>query len=138
MGCFLAALAGAVLGTLVRYRALPFLWADTILSGGKLVPTAQWAAFMFQRDPMRVHADYRPYSVRYYRASHPMTYPTTCIRKRYRSTESPNSAGLKSPMTECLKSSVIQDFITSAIRETLRGTIGLGTKNCPNESPYTL
>src|SRR5882762_3098279 len=46
LGCFLAALAGAVLGTLVRYRALPFLWDDTILSAGKLVPTVQWAAFM--------------------------------------------------------------------------------------------
>lgn len=46
MGCFLGALASVVLGTLVRYRALPFLKVDMILSGGKLVPTEQWAAFM--------------------------------------------------------------------------------------------
>ena len=46
MGCFLAALAGLVLGTLVRFRALSFLREDMILSGGKLVSTAQWAVFM--------------------------------------------------------------------------------------------
>ena len=34
-----------VLGTLFRYRALPFLKDDTILSGGKLTPTAEFAAF---------------------------------------------------------------------------------------------
>ena len=45
MGCFLGALAGVVLGTLVRYRALPFLRDNTILAGGRLVPTEQWAAF---------------------------------------------------------------------------------------------
>jgi hypothetical protein len=46
IGCFLAAIASVVLGTLVQYRALPFLRDETILAGGKLVPTAQWAAFM--------------------------------------------------------------------------------------------
>ena len=46
MSCFLGACAGIVLGTLVRFRALPFLREETILSGGKLVPTAQWAAFI--------------------------------------------------------------------------------------------
>jgi uncharacterized oligopeptide transporter (OPT) family protein len=46
IGCFLGALAGVVLGTLVRHRALPFLRGDTILSGGKLVSTAEWTAFM--------------------------------------------------------------------------------------------
>ena len=46
MMCFVAALAGIVLGTLVRFRALPFLRGETILSGGRLVPTEQWAAFM--------------------------------------------------------------------------------------------
>jgi hypothetical protein len=85
-----------------------------IVDDTALTPKMPGNQRQFQRDPMRVHADYRPYSVRYYRASHPMTYPTTCICKRYRSTEWPNSAGLKSPMTECLKCSVIQEFITSA------------------------
>jgi hypothetical protein len=37
-----------VLGTLCRYRVLPFLKDDTILSGGKRVPTAEMAA-MFER-----------------------------------------------------------------------------------------
>jgi hypothetical protein len=35
-----------VLGTLFRYRALPFLKDDTILSGGKRMATADFAAFM--------------------------------------------------------------------------------------------
>ncbi len=34
-----------VMGTLFKYRALPFLKDDTILSGGKQVPTADFAAF---------------------------------------------------------------------------------------------
>jgi hypothetical protein len=46
IGCFLSALACVALGTLVRFRALPFLRDDTILAGGKLVSTDQWAAFM--------------------------------------------------------------------------------------------
>lgn len=38
--------AGAfLLGTLFRYRALPFLKEDMILSGGKQMPTAEFAAF---------------------------------------------------------------------------------------------
>ena len=46
MGCFLGALAGVVMATLVRNRALPFLRGDTILAaGGKVVPTEQWATF---------------------------------------------------------------------------------------------
>jgi hypothetical protein len=36
-------LLGFLAATLVRYRAFPFLHADTILSGGKLVPTAEWS-----------------------------------------------------------------------------------------------
>jgi hypothetical protein len=34
-----------VLGTLVRYRVLPFLRDDTSLAGKRLVPTEQWATF---------------------------------------------------------------------------------------------
>ena len=34
-----------VMGTLFKYRALPFLKDDTMLSGGKQVPTADFAAF---------------------------------------------------------------------------------------------
>ena len=45
IGCFLGSLAALILGTLVRHRALPFLRDDTILSGGKLVPTTEWVAF---------------------------------------------------------------------------------------------
>jgi hypothetical protein len=38
--------AGAlVMGTLFKYRVLPFLKHDTILSGGRQVPTAEFAAF---------------------------------------------------------------------------------------------
>ena len=33
------------MGTLFKYRALPFLKDDTMLSGGKQVPTADFAAF---------------------------------------------------------------------------------------------
>jgi len=43
---FIAGLAALVLGTLIRFRALPFLYSDTILSAGSLVPTEHWAAFM--------------------------------------------------------------------------------------------
>jgi hypothetical protein len=46
MVCFVAGLARVVLGTLIRFRALPFLHSETILSAGRLVPTQQWAAFM--------------------------------------------------------------------------------------------
>ncbi len=42
----LGGLSGLMLATLVRYRAFPFLQPDTILSGGKLQPTADWAAAM--------------------------------------------------------------------------------------------
>jgi hypothetical protein len=42
----LGSLSGFVLATLVRYRALPFLQHDTILSGGKPYPTAEWAPAM--------------------------------------------------------------------------------------------
>jgi hypothetical protein len=46
MGRFLGALGGGiVLGTLVRYRVLPFFRDDTILAGKRLVPTEQWATF---------------------------------------------------------------------------------------------
>src|ERR1700720_3548150 len=41
-----AGLLGFLLATLVRYRAFPFLHGDTILSGGKLVPTAEWSVAM--------------------------------------------------------------------------------------------
>ena len=43
---FFAGLAALVLGTLIRFWALPFLHGDTILSAGSLVLTDQWAAFM--------------------------------------------------------------------------------------------
>ena len=45
IGCFLASLAALILGTLVRNRALPFLHDETILSGGKLIPTTEWVEF---------------------------------------------------------------------------------------------
>ena len=38
-----AALWAIILGFLFRFRVLPFLKADTILSGGKQVPTEQFA-----------------------------------------------------------------------------------------------
>ncbi|PYJ84518.1 MAG: hypothetical protein DME22_12435 [Verrucomicrobia bacterium] len=34
-----------VLGTLFKFRILPFLKGDTILSGGRQMPTAEFAAF---------------------------------------------------------------------------------------------
>ena len=40
---FLSAVWCVVLGTLIRFRVLPFLRPDTILSGGKQVPTGQFA-----------------------------------------------------------------------------------------------
>jgi hypothetical protein len=46
MMSFVAALGAVVLGTLIRFRALPFLRGDTILSAGSTVSTEQWAAFM--------------------------------------------------------------------------------------------
>jgi hypothetical protein len=42
----LAGSGGFVLATLVWFRVFPFLRKDTILSGGKLVSTSQWAAGM--------------------------------------------------------------------------------------------
>src|ERR1700730_2794351 len=41
-----AGCGGFVLATLVWFRVFPFLREDTILSGGKLVSTAQWASGM--------------------------------------------------------------------------------------------
>jgi hypothetical protein len=41
---FFAALLAFILGTLVRLRILPFLHNETILSPGKQVSTAEWAA----------------------------------------------------------------------------------------------
>jgi hypothetical protein len=45
MWCFFAGGWSLVLGTLFRWRVFPFLHADTILSAGKKVPTAQAALF---------------------------------------------------------------------------------------------
>ena len=42
---FLSASWAIILGFLFRFRVLPFLQADTILSGGKQVPTEQFAHF---------------------------------------------------------------------------------------------
>jgi hypothetical protein len=42
----LAGILGVVFGLLFRFRALPFLREDMIMSGGKLYPTAQWAPAM--------------------------------------------------------------------------------------------
>ena len=42
----LGGLSGLVFATLVRYRTFSFLQHDTILSGGKPQPTADWAAAM--------------------------------------------------------------------------------------------
>jgi len=36
---------GVLMGTLFKYRALPFLKDDTILTGGKQMSTAEFAAF---------------------------------------------------------------------------------------------
>ena len=41
----LGGVCAVVLGTLFKYRALLFLKDDTILSGGKQMPTAEFAAF---------------------------------------------------------------------------------------------
>ena len=40
----IAGIGGTVMGTLFKLRALPFLKDDTILSGGKQIPTADFAA----------------------------------------------------------------------------------------------
>ena len=44
-----APLAGAsgatVLGVLTHFRVLPFLWSDTILSGGQRIPTVGFVRF---------------------------------------------------------------------------------------------
>jgi hypothetical protein len=42
----LGSVSGFVFATLVRFRALPFLQQDTIVSAGKRQPTAPWAAAM--------------------------------------------------------------------------------------------
>ena len=44
----LTGFVGFVLGALCRYRALPFLKGDTILSGGRQVPTTDFAASLTQ------------------------------------------------------------------------------------------
>ena len=43
MAFFPAALWAIILGFLFRFRVLPFLKADTILSGGRQVPTERFA-----------------------------------------------------------------------------------------------
>ena len=43
---FSGPLAGVVLGVLFRLRLMPFLRADTIRSGGKEVPTVDFANMM--------------------------------------------------------------------------------------------
>ncbi len=43
---FFSASWAIILGFLFRFRILPFLQADTILSGGKQVPTEQFAHFV--------------------------------------------------------------------------------------------
>jgi hypothetical protein len=55
------------------------------------------------------------------RASHPVTYSTTVTPKRYGTMDSRNTAGLKSPLTEGLKSSVIQKFIACGFFHSGRG-----------------
>lgn len=45
MSAFLATFWAIVLGTLMRFRLLPFLYPDTVMSGGKEVPTEQLAHF---------------------------------------------------------------------------------------------
>ncbi len=45
MQYFFGASWGIILGFLFRFRVLPFLQPDTILSGGKQVPTEQFAHF---------------------------------------------------------------------------------------------
>ena len=44
LSLFIGSLGGFVMGTLFKYRALPFLKDDTILSGGKQIPVAGFAA----------------------------------------------------------------------------------------------
>ena len=43
---FLGPIAGLLLGVAFKFRLLPFLSSDTILSGGQQVPTATFANFM--------------------------------------------------------------------------------------------
>lgn len=43
---FLGPIAAVILGVLFRFRVLPFLKSDTILSGGKQMPTVDFANFM--------------------------------------------------------------------------------------------
>jgi hypothetical protein len=43
---FLGPVAAVVLGVLFKFRLLPFLRSDTILSGGRQIPTADFAGFM--------------------------------------------------------------------------------------------
>jgi len=42
---FVGGIGGIILGVAFKYRLLPFLKPDTILSGGKQVPTEQFANF---------------------------------------------------------------------------------------------
>jgi hypothetical protein len=62
---------------------------------------------------MRVHADCEQ-SVFDNRASHSVTCPTTVTPKRYRVMNSRSTAGFKAPLTEGLKSGVVQKFIARA------------------------
>ena len=43
---FLGPIGGVILGVLFRFRVLPFLKSDTILSGGREVPTLDFANFV--------------------------------------------------------------------------------------------
>jgi len=44
LSLLLGGIGGFVMGTLFKYRVFPFLKGDTILSGGKQMPTAEFAA----------------------------------------------------------------------------------------------
>jgi hypothetical protein len=45
LSMLIGGMGALVMGTLFKFRALPFLKADTILSGGKQMPTSEFAAF---------------------------------------------------------------------------------------------
>ena len=45
LSMLLGGIGAFFLGTLFKLRLLPFLKADTIMSGGKEMPTAEFAAF---------------------------------------------------------------------------------------------
>jgi hypothetical protein len=44
LSLFLAIFGGLLMGSLFQFRLLPFLKSETILSGGKMVPTADFAS----------------------------------------------------------------------------------------------